>query len=110
MSRVKPTYPFPQLGYETLVGPPAPINYCFPPNCPNMPFPLTDEYDPDFQRWYADKQQAEYSLGLQRLMASRQVQFDHFPYRASPVFNSNMTPLSSNYMEYDIPLWIKQAY
>lgn len=101
MNNPKPTYPFPYLGYDTFIREPVPVNYCFGTDCPNPPFPLTDTYDPNYKAWYTAKQKEEYNTGLERWLSGRQVKFDDFPYRASPVFNSNPFPLSSNYMNYD---------
>lgn len=96
MNIFKPTYPFPQIGYETLTGPPTLTSYCFEPDCPRMPFPLQD-----YSKKYTQDQKAAYDLGLQRYLESRQIERDDFPYQTSPVFMSNMAPLSSNYMNYD---------
>lgn len=104
------TYPYTFLSYDTLTLPSSPIPYCFPPNCPHSHFPLTDTVDPGYNAKFTNKQQSQYQLGLDRYLNSRQIQRDYDPYIASPVFNSNQSPLSSNYMEYDLPLNIRQNF
>jgi hypothetical protein len=96
MSIFKPTYPFPQIGYETLTGPPTLTSYCFEPDCPRMPFPKED-----YDKSYTQTQESAYSLGLERYLQSRQIERDDFPYQTVPLYTSNMAPLSTNYMEYD---------
>jgi hypothetical protein len=96
MSAFKPTYPFPNIGYETFTKPPTFTPYCFEPDCPRISFPLQD-----YTKAYMQEQESAYSLGLQRYLESRQIERDDFPYQASPVYMSNMAPLSSNYMSYD---------
>lgn len=104
----KKTYPYSFLSYDTLTLPSSPIPYCFPPNCPHATFPLTDQFDPGYNASFTAQQKSQYELGLDRYLNSRQIQRDYDPYIASPVFNSNQFPLSSNYMSYDLPLDIHQ--
>lgn len=105
----KQTYPPPYLSYDTLTLPSSPIPACFPPNCPHSVFPLTDQADPGYKTFFTNQQKSQYELGLDRYLHSRQIQRDYDPYIASPVFNSNQFPLSSNYMSYDLPLAIRQS-
>jgi hypothetical protein len=104
------TYPYSFISHDTLTLPASPIPYCFPPNCPHASFPLTDQADPGYSAKFANKQQSQYELGLDRYLNSRQVQRDYDPYIASPVFNSNQSPLSSNYMSYDLSLETHQKF
>ena len=89
-------YPPTTQGYDTLTLPSAFIPYCFSPNCPTTSFPYS-LYDSG----YANMQRDQYGIGFQRYVMSRQPQYDYASWAASPVFNSNMDPLRSNFMKYD---------
>lgn len=96
MSAIQRDYPVARQGYDTLTLPSAIIPYCFPPNCPTAPFPYGNYAD-----LYTRSQQEKKDLGLQRYLQSRQPQFDYNTRQYSPVFNSSMGPLATNYMNYD---------
>jgi hypothetical protein len=89
-------YPPATQGYDTLTLPSAIIPYCFPPNCPTASS-SSGLYEP----WYTRQQQEQYNIGLERYIQSRQPQRDYDTSVVSPVFNSNMSPLATNYMRYD---------
>ncbi len=87
-----------RLGYETLVGPSTFTQYCFAPNCPDMPF-TKDQYE----SWYTNQQLEAFDVGLLRFLKSRQIERDDNP-AGCPVFNSSMGPLTNgNLMKYELP-------
>lgn len=98
MDTIQRDIPPQHLGYQTLVGPSTFTQYCFPPDCPDLPFTTAD-----YSSTYTNKQIEDFNVGLQRFMDSRQIERDNFP-AACPVYMSYMGPPSAgNYLRYEYP-------
>lgn len=91
-------YPYNYLNYNTLNKPPTFTNTCFSPNCP-QPLPYQSNLDTPAQNAYVKMLTDRYDIGLKRYQDSRQpTRFDNLD--NFPVYNTNMGPLPSNYMNY----------
>jgi hypothetical protein len=91
-------YPYSYLNYNTLNRPPTFTNTCFPPNCP-QPMPYIDRLKNANQQDYVNMLTERYNIGFKRLIDSREPnRFDNL--NNYPIYNSNMGPLPSNYMNY----------
>lgn len=100
-------YPYQQLNYNTLNLPSTITPYCFTPNCPAAHLHYNN-----YNIGNIMEQEANYNIGLTRLLKSREIERDNNP-SGCPVFNSNMAPLKTNYMNYTtllIPNDLKSIY
>jgi len=94
MSDLFKTYPYKYIGYNTLEKPSTITNYCFYPDCPTQYFPYNDY---TFQ--YTVNQLKNQLTGLYEY--EKYYKPPPFPPVSVPVWNSNMKPLPSNYLNYN---------
>lgn len=84
-------YPPPYLNYNTMTHPPTFTQYEY-----------TSPKEPNNQAIdaYVKLQKDRLELGRERYNSSRKFERDYDIYAASPVYNSNMNSLRTNYMPY----------